>query len=93
MQNRSNIHFVDNINLAFLARMFRMSADDDTLYQFITHFTGKLESFEIFLYVPYMRKALEETIPDREQRQEYVERNNERKQNNVRDQLAMLCIL
>ena len=27
----------------------------------------------------YMRKAMEETIPDKEQRKEYVERNNERK--------------
>lgn len=27
----------------------------------------------------YMRKALEEVIPDKEQRQEYVERNGERK--------------
>ena len=31
----------------------------------------------------YMRKALEETIPDKEQRKEYVERNNERKQTNA----------
>lgn len=31
----------------------------------------------------YMRKALEETIPDKEQRREYVERNNERKQTNA----------
>ena len=31
----------------------------------------------------YMRKALEETIPNKEQRKEYVERNNERKQTNA----------
>ena len=31
----------------------------------------------------YMRKALEETIPDKKQRKEYVERNNERKQTNA----------
>ena len=31
----------------------------------------------------YMRKALEETIPDKEQRKAYVERNNERKQTNA----------
>ena len=30
----------------------------------------------------YMRKAMEETIPDKEQRKEYVERNNERKTTN-----------
>lgn len=30
----------------------------------------------------YMRKAMEETIPDKEQRKEYVERNNERKKTN-----------
>ena len=31
----------------------------------------------------YMRKAMEETIPDKEQRKEYVERNNERKKTNA----------
>ena len=31
----------------------------------------------------YMRKAMEETIPDKEQRKEYVERNNERKKTNT----------
>ncbi len=31
----------------------------------------------------YMRKAMEEAIPDKEQRKEYVERNNERKQTNA----------
>ena len=31
----------------------------------------------------YMRKAMEETIPDKEQRKEYVERNNERKTTNA----------
>ena len=31
----------------------------------------------------YMRKAMEETIPDKEQRKEYVERNNERKKVNA----------
>ena len=31
----------------------------------------------------YMRKAMEETIPDKEQRTEYVERNNERKKTNA----------
>ena len=30
----------------------------------------------------YMRKAMEETIPNKEQRKEYVERNNERKKTN-----------
>ena len=30
----------------------------------------------------YMRKAMEEAIPDKEQRKEYVERNNERKNTN-----------
>ena len=30
----------------------------------------------------YMQKAMEETIPDKEQRKEYVERNNERKTTN-----------
>ena len=30
----------------------------------------------------YMRKAMEEAIPDKEQRTEYVERNNERKTTN-----------
>ena len=30
-----------------------------------------------------MQKAMEETIPDREQRKEYVERNNERKKTNA----------
>ena len=31
----------------------------------------------------FMRKAMEETIPDKEQRKEYVERNNERKKTNA----------
>ena len=31
----------------------------------------------------YMRKAMEETIPDKEQRKEYVEWNNERKTTNA----------
>ena len=31
----------------------------------------------------YMRKAMEEAIPDKEQRKEYVERNNERKKTNA----------
>ena len=31
----------------------------------------------------YMRKAMEEVIPDKEQRKEYVERNNERKKTNA----------
>ena len=31
----------------------------------------------------YMRKAMEETIPDKEQRKEYVERNNDRKKTNA----------
>ena len=31
----------------------------------------------------HMRKAMEETIPDKEQRKEYVERNNERKKTNA----------
>ena len=31
----------------------------------------------------YMRKAMEETIPDKEQRKEYVERNSERKKTNA----------
>ena len=31
----------------------------------------------------YMRKAMEEIIPDKEQRKEYVERNNERKKTNA----------
>lgn len=31
----------------------------------------------------YMRKAMEEAIPDKEQRKEYVERNNERKKVNA----------
>ena len=31
----------------------------------------------------YMRKAMEEAIPDKEQRKEYVERNNKRKQTNA----------
>ena len=31
----------------------------------------------------YMRKAMEETIPNKEQRKEYVERNNERKKTNA----------
>ena len=42
------------------------------LYQFVGH-TAKA----------YMRKAMEETIPDKEQRKEYVERNNERKKTNA----------
>lgn len=31
----------------------------------------------------YMRKAMEETIPDKEQRKEYIERNSERKKTNA----------
>lgn len=38
----------------------------------------------------YMRKAMEEAIPDKEQRKEYVERNNERKKTNVLPHRAYL---
>ena len=31
----------------------------------------------------YMRKAMEEAIPDKEQRKKYIERNNERKTTNA----------
>lgn len=52
-QNGSNIDFINNIYLAFFTRMFRMPADDNAVYQLITHFSGKLRYLKIFLDIPY----------------------------------------
>ena len=42
----------------------------------------------------YMRKAMKEAIPDKEQRKEYVERNNERKTTNkIRRKVRLAAII
>ena len=52
-QNGSNIDFIDDIYFALFARMFRMTADYYSVYQFVAHLAGKFRRFEILLDVSY----------------------------------------
>ena len=52
-QNGSYIDFIHDIYLALFSCRLRRSSDNDSVYQFVAHFTGKFGRFEVFFDVPY----------------------------------------
>lgn len=52
-QDRGNIDFIYNLYRSLFARDFRQAAYDNTVYQFVAHFTRKFRRFQILLDTLY----------------------------------------
>lgn len=52
-QDRSYIHFIYDVYFALFTRRLRRSSDNDSVYQFVAHFTRKFWRFQILLDTLY----------------------------------------